>query len=70
MNNSKQCVEIPFGMIEVAIIQEKIAKIEAERDQFVTQANAQVERFNGAIIVLKELIAPPAEGPDTEGEKG
>ena len=34
----------------------KKAQIEKERDDFVKQANAQIERLTGAIILLDQLI--------------
>ena len=53
-------------MAERAEIQHKIEQLKAERDKFVTQANAQVTFMNGKIAGLEELIAP--EPPEEASE--
>lgn len=46
-------------------IRARIAEIEAEREQFVAQANQQIAAFNGAIQALRSLLeAEPEEGDD------
>ena len=47
---------------------ERIAKIKAERDRFVEQANQQIAYLNGQIALLEELLKPEAEAEAKEGE--
>ena len=49
-------------------IRARIAEIEAEREQFVAQANQQIAAFNGAIQALRGLLEPDPRsgGPGTE----
>lgn len=42
-------------------LRKKKAAIEKERDEFVKNANAQVERFIGALAILEQLIAEESE---------
>lgn len=50
-------------------IEQRIAQIVAEREQFIAQAtaevNARIAAYNGAEAELKRLLAPAA--PETEG---
>jgi len=39
---------------------ERVAKIKAERDRFVEQANQQIAYLNGQIALLEELLAEEA----------
>ena len=46
---------------------ERVAKIKAERDRFVEQANQQIAYLNGQIALLEELLAEgeaSADDPD------
>lgn len=40
----------------IETLQDKKADLEKQRDDFVRQAQAQIERFIGAIAVLQEMI--------------
>ena len=52
-------------------IEERIAELKAERDQFVQQANQQIAFLNGQIHALEELLKPEAEPEaEPEGEEG
>ncbi len=44
---------------------ERIAKIKAERDRFVEQANQQIAFLNGQIALLEELLGEESE-PEPE----
>jgi hypothetical protein len=45
---------------------DRVAKIKAERDRFVEQANQQIAFLNGQIALLEELLTEeaPAEGAE------
>ena len=46
---------------------ERVAKIKAERDRFVEQANQQIAFLNGQIALLEELLGEgeaSADDPD------
>jgi len=45
---------------------ERVAKIKAERDRFVEQANQQIAYLNGQIALLEELLAEEAPAEAAE----
>lgn len=52
---------VTIPILDAAAVQRRIQEIEAERDQFVQQANQQVAAFQGAINELRRLIQMPPE---------
>ena len=48
------------------LIRKRIAEIEAEREQFVAQANQQIAAFNGAIAALRALLEPAEAKPQED----
>ena len=51
------------------IIETRITELEAERDQFVQQANQQLAAYNATINELKRLIAPAEPDPKSNGHR-
>ena len=45
-------------------IADKIKELEKERETYVTQANAQISAFNGAISVLENILNPVKNDED------
>lgn len=48
-------------MISVETLEAKIQEIRTQRDEYIKQAQAQVERFNGAEAVLAQLLEEEAK---------
>lgn len=44
-------------ILDTPAIQEKIATLTRERDNFVTEANLRVAQFNGAISAYQSLLS-------------
>jgi hypothetical protein len=47
-------------------LKERKAELEKQRDDYARQAQAQIERFSGAIAMLEELIAQAEHPPAPE----
>lgn len=54
--------------LTIEAVKKRIAELERERDQYVSQVNQQIAAYAGAIQALQQLIAPdpPAAAPTSE----
>ena len=51
-------------------IRAKIDELEANRAAYLKEAQAQMERFNGAILVLKEMLEKEAQNGTNPVDNG